>query len=640
MAELYEVGLRIAVSGNAAEALASISSRLLGLHTNAKEVEKSLGNWRGLILSAGAALAGIEVFKFGAEAIKAGATLEHFEAQAKAAGYTGAQQADIMAAAWKNAGANINASVSESYKNILELAQVTGNVGEAVRILPAFTKADNALASLKDDDLRGKVHGSSKQTYDTARTLELLGVTQDEKKLDSYLATITKEIIGMRGLTDGSKLFMGVQAAGSARYGWNEEFVGKVLGPLLQESARNGVGLYQLDRSFGAGVMTQMMAQGAEKYGLFSEKDEFYDTRGRFKGMKTGSIAGWDLMRANPEQWATSVVLPLLTAHGVDINDTNAMAKAITEMSRGNKNLGVILDALLLPANRKQLAKEAGNIERVPDDAATILQKNDPALAMAAFETQWNNLLTALGKPLVAQATAALETLTRGIEGLAAVAGNNPELTRFADIAVAVAAGLATAVGAIKATQFALNIGKGAAALAAGKGAGEIAAGAEAAASSTGYLAGLGPVAAVAAAATTLAIAAQPAVKRALEAGNPAYGVAGGDLPYMPSPLSTPHATGAPSYLDPGIYERSWRAQQARVADPEAARGRALMALSPAPNVTINPQPVNVKVDVTLASDLILSKIESALSAAFTLPHSSAGTDGRANHMPPDSYNF
>jgi hypothetical protein len=56
------------------------------------------------------------------------------------------------------------------------------------------------------------------------------------------------------------------------------------------------------------------------------------------------------------------------------------------------------------------------------------------------------------------------------------------------------------------------------------------------------------------------------------------------------------------------------------------------------------PQPVtatsNIKVDVYVDSELIGSRIESAITSALRLPGSSADTDGRANHMPPDAYNF
>jgi hypothetical protein len=79
-----------------------------------------------------------------------------------------------------------------------------------------------------------------------------------------------------------------------------------------------------------------------------------------------------------------------------------------------------------------------------------------------------------------------------------------------------------------------------------------IAAGAEAAASSTGFLAGLSPPVAAAAAATVAARLAHPGVYQALKEGNPAFGAAGGDLPYYPPSAQQHnwgpwHAGGSPS---------------------------------------------------------------------------------------------
>jgi hypothetical protein len=48
----------------------------------------------------------------------------------------------------------------------------------------------------------------------------------------------------------------------------------------------------------------------------------------------------------------------------------------------------------------------------------------------------------------------------------------------------------------------------------------------------------------------------------------------------------------------------------------------------------------NVKVDVWLDTELVATKIMSQIESALRLPGSSAGADGSANHMPPDSYNF
>jgi hypothetical protein len=580
MSEAYEIGIKMMMAGNVAEALGAMSSRLFGIHTKVKDIEKDLGKWRGIALGAAAAFTGIELGKGLEDIIKHGAKLEHFEAQAKAAGLSVADTGKAIAASWKNVGANINASVSESMKNILELRQVTGSVDEAIRMLPAFTRTENALASLKDDDLRGHV-ASKGQSYDFARSLELLAVTQDEKKLDSFVAAMTREIIGMRGLVDGHKLMIGMQNAGGARYGWSEDFVGHVFGPLIQETMRNATGLFQLDRSFGSGVMTEMMGVGAEKYGLFTKEDELR-SKGHFKGMRAGSIAGYDQMRLNPEQWALDTVLPLFKSHGVDVDDTNAMAKAINEISRGNKNLNVILDALLLPANRKALAKERANIDAVPPDAATILQKNDPGQAMASFTTAWDNLLTALGKPLVHTAVVAIEDLAGGIDKLAVLAAEHPTITKLAGELTAISAGLLALAGSVAVVRLALGLGKLGQVLTGGAAAAGAVGGAAPAVGAAGGWLGSGWAAGLAA----------WSIDIAEQAGNKAVD----DL--VKKIDADKGLSNAPADVLNDILEQKANGSLSRAgytptslaaeADREAARGRALNAIPPPQPIAMN----------------------------------------------------
>ena len=84
-----------------------------------------------------------------------------------------------------------------------------------------------------------------------------------------------------------------------------------------------------------------------------------------------------------------------------------------------------------------------------------------------------------------------------------------------------------------------------------------------------------------------------------------------------------------PNQIDPltptgdamGIYERSWRAQQERMADPEAARARALEALPPAPPpAAFAPPPLSLPVPVKVADTFrpedspAASKLEAALA--------------------------
>lgn len=67
---------------------------------------------------------------------------------------------------------------------------------------------------------------------------------------------------------------------------------------------------------------------------------------------------------------------------------------------------------------------------------------------------------------------------------------------------------------------------------------------------------------------------------------------------------------------------------------------------APAPIVNVAAPQVDTKVDVKVTASLdgiisqLAAKIERMVENSIRIPNSSAGTDGRANHMSPDSYNF
>ena len=397
---------------------------------------------------------GMAVLEGVKKTIEASMELQNLQIKAKAAGYTSQQQAEISAAAWKNAGKFVNTTAAESYRNILDITQATGSYAEAIRLLPAMTKVDIAIAGIKDEGAKSALHS---QSIDVARSLDILAVTQDENKMNSVIDAFKREFVGMTGRLTPQMMFQGLQNAGSARYTWDEEFIGKYLGPLLYATkGRAGAALYQLDRSFGSGVMTESMAQAAEKYGLYSKDDEVRDANGNFKGMKANSVAGDAIRRANPVRWALETVIPLLKAHGVNVDDVNSLSMVLKEIGRSNKNLQVILDELLLPGSRGQLDKERANIEKVPSDASDELSESLNQ-KINGLHKKWNDLLTAIGGPMIDKATFGVTKLTNAINSLAQFAESHPNLTRAAVDLTGIAAGLVTLGGAVKMLKFALS---------------------------------------------------------------------------------------------------------------------------------------------------------------------------------------
>lgn len=194
--------------------MALVFARLSGLEKHVDMAQNKITGLRTSLLGLGAIGAGLSLAKAFEPLIEAGAKLDHFRVQLKAAGYTSQEVSKAMSAAWKEAGNNMNTSVSDNLRDIHHIANIVGGkdaINEAISLLPIFNKARAAIQSLKDEHLRAHFSGDESYTYDFARALEELGVTSTrpgetsadaEKRVEHYAGTALRAIIAMRGKVD------------------------------------------------------------------------------------------------------------------------------------------------------------------------------------------------------------------------------------------------------------------------------------------------------------------------------------------------------------------------------------------------------------------------------------------------------
>src|SRR5437899_4359914 len=99
MADVYQVGVKLALSSNHAGVLGALSSSLLGVNTKIKDIEKGFAAWRAPLLGVGALLGTIGIAK-GLHAIAtAGGRVNHELNMMKSAGMSVAEVQDSVAAA-------------------------------------------------------------------------------------------------------------------------------------------------------------------------------------------------------------------------------------------------------------------------------------------------------------------------------------------------------------------------------------------------------------------------------------------------------------------------------------------------------------------------------------------------------------
>jgi len=389
--------------------------------------------------------------------IEAGFDFEHWASGMKGAGFTDAQVGEAKQAAWANAGANPNASATDSLKNILELNKATGDLAESMKLLPVFSTAEMGMQSVKAEGLHSKFNGGT-QILNLARGLEELGVTQRgktpeerEANVKHYTQELLRTMIASRGLFDGNALFAMTNNSGGAAQNFDERMatvVAPIIGDIMKAS-KLGNADYMLNRSYAQGVVTSKAVLGLERYGLTEPGDTYSDKGGEHLNPNSKFAAG---LPENAWEWSKGI-LAKLQAQGIDTSSQKAMNEFVNAVG-SNKSTTGFMRALFEPGTRAQIQKEMDLRDKVPTDAAGILQNTDPVLKMDALHKKWEDLLTALGGPLVDPAIAVLTKLTSGINTFAQTMEAHPDLTKVGAMGAGVAALGLTGYGAARMLGF------------------------------------------------------------------------------------------------------------------------------------------------------------------------------------------
>jgi len=389
--------------------------------------------------------------------IEAGFDFEHWASGMKGAGFSDTQVGEAKQAAWANAGANPNASATDSLKNILELNKVTGDLAESMKLLPTFSVAEMGMQSVKAEGLHSKFNGGT-QILNLARGLEELGVTQRgktpeerEANVKHYTQELMRTMVASRGLFDGNALFALTNNSGGAAQNFDERMatvVAPIIGDIMKAS-KLGNADYMLNRSYAQGVVTSKAVLGLERYGLTEPGDTYSDKGGEHLNPNSKFAAG---LPENAWEWSKGI-LAKLQAQGIDTSSQKAMNEFVNAVGSNKSTMG-FMRALLEPGTRAQIQKEMNYRDNVPADAVGILQNTDPVLKMDALHKKTEDFLTALGGPLVDPAIAVLTKLTSGINAFAQAMEAHPDLTKVGAMGAGVAALGLTGYGAARMLGF------------------------------------------------------------------------------------------------------------------------------------------------------------------------------------------
>ena len=456
MADVYKIGVSLAMTSNAPAFFSALSRQVLGVHGQVNALQGGLTQLSRMKLAIGGGLAlvgGVAALKALGDVLDKGANLQRMQNNMRLGGMKEVEVAEATAKAWEMTAKYRSLGVVRIGDMINEVRTVFGDTKSAMEnIEPALKSAVVLQSTLKGKGGSEKIVG---QVFDMFKTADLRNVTDSPEATEKFFQQMTKVVNVTGGKVTPHDFLQMQKYAKGAGQGWTDQFITGPVASMMQEQSPSTVGqsLMSMHQAVAGGKMTKPSFDAFNKLGLINKDAIVYTTKGNEKNVKAGGVAGTDLFKDNPYEWVQKVLLPAIRDDlakkgkaGLSDDDFNKEASTYFSAMFGNRNA----------ENAAMTMSKARPIERdmelgrtaMGTEGADLLLKKDYHTALTAFTTQWDNLLTALGAPAVGTATEMLNRVTSGVTKLAQLAGQQENFETVSNIFKGLAATAAGLTGA------------------------------------------------------------------------------------------------------------------------------------------------------------------------------------------------
>ncbi|MGG6429400.1 hypothetical protein ACQ5TV_05390 [Acetobacter ghanensis] len=454
MADVYRVGVAIGMTDNATQVLQTLSRSILGVNMQAEKLEGGLNRAKvaaiGLtgVVAGGAAISGMM------KLVGAGKEFVHQQSLMMQAGLSHQEIAKGTAAAWAAASSVIGSSAEKNIALVADLRDRLGSMDEAVIALNPMAKVGVVLQNLTGVD--------QERAADTAmRFLEMRGGLVDPvthelstQRVEQGGRLIEAIALGTRGKVAQDQLLMFQTYARAAGAQLSDRGLIN-MAPVIAASKNPstvGTQLSSLQQQILGGVTTSAGAQFLERLGVLDSR-RVHEGRGGHLTFDAGALVNSKLAGEDPVEYINRYVVAGLQKMGAFTSGEQTQALLGSHLR--STVIGLLTEVVRsYPAFRK----DADNIARAAGvDQYQVAQATDPTTKLNNFETAWHNLMTALGAPIVNDATGMISKLTGVITTLTDTARKHPRAVADIELGIAGIAGLVALSGSIAVVGAALG---------------------------------------------------------------------------------------------------------------------------------------------------------------------------------------
>ena len=445
MAEIYKIGIEIALIGSLRQGLEAISSQLLGINSKVKEVEGGFKRWGLAVGGVASLVAGGALFKGMEDMVSAGGELVKQQTLLLAnMGVTHAEVLETTAKAQLATHQVIGTTIAENVKGIRELMGVMPNLKEAQNAFPAVMQGAKVLESMT-----GAPADQTMQVLAKAIELRGGGINPQTHELDparfaSETEAAVKAIIASGGLVNAQRLLMTMQQAGPMAKSVDnaDTFYKGILTAMMDMGGfRAGTALTALGRQLLGGKMTKPTAEEMQDMGLLIPGMWHKSGVGVF--VDKGGLKGEDILK-DPNQgitaWMNDVLIPAFAAKGITKNaDVQQELYRVFGTETARRIAGLYIQ------NNAQVRRDASLYDNaLGGQAYGNVAGGDLGANVTNLKDAVTSFMQAFGAPTVPIAVTALQSLSGAMNSLAAIALAHPEAMKIvAEGLVGLSAGLA-----------------------------------------------------------------------------------------------------------------------------------------------------------------------------------------------------
>jgi hypothetical protein len=437
MADVYKIGVSIALANGISPVIALISKDLLGLGTRIGEVESAFKRLGGIPLTGILGVAGAIVGMV--ELVEKTKDLSHALVQIEKLGITPEQQAEVYKMA-KELPFEVPGITQKDVADTFGVAYSPFGFAGAMQMLKPLEEFSVVVGNAM-----GNFDKVQEDIVKAIRSGELLGAFVDKNthaidldKAQEYLNTAKQVIAATHGVVNLNTLLGLAQQGGPALMNLSKEGMASVMMmSQMMGGPRAGTAMMSLWQQMAGGVMYRRTAEAMQDLGLL-KPGEWYMSAGHVVLEDVASKRLTAQMGKDPLEWIQKTIMPALENKGLKGEDTRGgpeggdIPKGITDP---DDQIRWVFKFLQRQTTQRFTADMMRNMNQLLSERERILhgltipeslgaQTKDVEQAMHNVSTAFQNLLYTLGgtgenvASALNKLAAAIDTVHRSLQWL------------------------------------------------------------------------------------------------------------------------------------------------------------------------------------------------------------------------------